>query len=111
MKKTFSLLESHKASARVLDAVKHEVRKYVKRERRKSLPVGFDEWEFACKVGAASDSAEDKALRDVGSAIDAIAATGATSVYIEVLAQPAHRVRAGSTLGDSTLAVPTPTAP
>ena len=101
MKKTFPLIASHKASARVLDAVKHEIRKYVKRERRKAVPAGFDEWEFACKIGAEAGSAEGKALRDVGSAVDAIAASGASSVYVEVIAIPAHRVRTSTPLEPS----------
>ena len=98
MKKTFPLIASHKASARVLDAVKHEIRKYVKRERRKAVPAGFDEWEFACKIGIEAGAAESKALRDVASAVDAIAASGASSVYVEVIAVPAHRVRTSATL-------------
>ena len=111
MKKTFPLIASHKASARVLDAVKHEIRKYVKRERRKAVPAGFDEWEFACKIGAEADSAENKALRDVGSAVDAIAASGSSSVYIEVIAIPAHRARTSPTSDPSVATDSTPPGP
>jgi hypothetical protein len=52
MKKTFQLKEPGKDDQRVLDAIKHEVRKYVKRERRKTLTTGVDFWDFDCKVGA-----------------------------------------------------------
>ena len=91
MRKTFSLTAVGKANARVVESVKHEVRKYVKRERAKQLPPQSDAWEFVCKVGSDSPSAERKPLRDVGAAIDAIASTGATQVYLEVLAIPARR--------------------
>jgi hypothetical protein len=63
----------------------------VKRERSKPVPADFDLWEFACKVGADAPSAETKDLREVGAAIDAIAAAGATSVYVEVQAHPGKR--------------------
>ena len=91
MKKQFPLHASNKAVERVLDSIKHDVRKYVKRERNKSLPEGFNTWEFDCRVGLDAPSAEARALPDVGSAIDAVAATGAESVYVEVVARPGHR--------------------
>ena len=97
MRKTFSLTAVGKANARVVESVKHEVRKYVKRERAKQLPPQSDAWEFVCKVGSDSQSAERKPLREVGAAIDAIASTGANQVYLEVLAIPARRSSAGVT--------------
>ena len=50
---------------RVLDAVKHDVRKYVKRERGKTLPAGFDQWDFTCRVGVSAAEAASRDLRDV----------------------------------------------
>lgn len=92
MKKVFPLTAPGKADARVLESIKHEVRKYVKRERRKPLPPDFEQWDFACKVGAAQASAESRHLRDVGTAIDAVAATGAGAVYLEITAIPGRRM-------------------
>lgn len=91
MKKTFSLHATALADARVIEAIKHEVRRYVKRERAKTLPEGFEVWEFSCKVGSDSASAEPKELREVTSAIDAVAASGAANVFIEIVARAAHR--------------------
>jgi hypothetical protein len=101
MKKSFPLQSPKKADARVRDSIKHEIRKYVQRERRKPLPVDFDEWEFRCRVGSSSDDATAKALKEISSAIDAVAETGATSVYVEIIAiatarppaPPRHRRR------------------
>ncbi|MCX6951069.1 MAG: DUF6172 family protein [Verrucomicrobia bacterium] len=91
MKKTFPLHEPGKADARVIDGIKYDVRKYVKRERRKTLPEGFSQWDFNCRVGANAATAEARTIDDVAGAIDAVAATGALAVYIEILAAAGHR--------------------
>jgi hypothetical protein len=84
MKKTFPLHAPRKADARVLDAIKHEVRKYVKRERKKPLPEIGAEWKFECRVGQDSSNAQSAALKDISAAIDDVAATGIDSIYIEI---------------------------
>jgi hypothetical protein len=91
MKKAFALHSPGKADARVLESVKNDVRKYVKRERKKPLPEGFDVWEFNCRIGADVASAEAKTLKDVSGAIDQIALTGVDAVYVEILAVPGRR--------------------
>ena len=103
MKKTFPLHLAHKADARVLDAIKYDLRKYVKRERRKPLPEGFEIWGFACKVGATAAAAERCELTKISSALDIVAAAGGAEVYVEIIAVPAMR----STLA-STSAIPPP---
>ena len=99
MKKTFPLHVTGKADARVLDAIKHDVRKYVQRERRKTLPEGFELWNFDCKVGADPAGATVCALGDISAAIDAVAQTGTAAVYVEVLASPG--LRSGPAAGSS----------
>lgn len=91
MKKTFPLHDVRKADARVRDAIRHEVRKYVKRERQKLLPEDFTVWEFDCQVGATPESAETLALAQVGAAIDRVAEAGSSSVFLEITARPARR--------------------
>lgn len=91
MKKTFPLQAPGKADARVVEAIKNDVRKYVKRERRKKLPEGFTLWDFACKVGATPDTAQPIALNDITGAIDAAATAAATHIYIEIIAAAGHR--------------------
>ena len=51
MKKTFPLTQPKLHPDRVLDAVKHEIRKYLKRERRKPLPEGVELLDFDCRFG------------------------------------------------------------
>ena len=89
MKKLFPLKKPGRADARVVDAVKHEVNKYVRRERAKALPEGFDRWDFACRVGPDRATAEPRTLKEVSRAIDAVALTDVSAVYLEILAVPA----------------------
>jgi len=100
MKKTFPLHELGNADERVVEAVKFEVRKYLKRERRKTIPEGFDQWDFACKVGPDQALAEVKPVKEIFTAIDAVAKSGSPQVYIEALAAPGKRFPAASPAPD-----------
>lgn len=93
MKKTFPLEVAGLKAPRVVAAIKHDVRKYVKRERRKTLPEGVDFWDFDCKVGQSADTAETQHVEAVVPAIDAAAAAGWSEVFIEILAKPGHRTK------------------
>lgn len=91
MKKSFPLQAAGKDDARVRDKIRHEVNKYVRRCRRKEVPEGFAQWDFACKAGPDAAGAESKPLKEIAAAIDTIAAAGAPSVYLEIEAIPAQR--------------------
>jgi hypothetical protein len=91
MKKTFPLHAPGKADARVLDAIKHEVRKYVRRELKKPLPEGAVRWSFACRVGADQTAAQSSELKNIAAAIDVVANSGGDSVYIEIVAVAEER--------------------
>ena len=91
MKKTFKLQVEGKHSDRLLEAIKHEVRKYVKRERRKTLPAGVDFWAFDCKFGVTAEQAEVVRLGEITKKMDEVASAGGDSFYVEIIA--AHGVR------------------
>ena len=91
MKKTFKLNTEGKNRDRVLDAVKHEIRKYVKRERRRELPEGVDFWDFDCRFGATEAQAVVVHFATLTSLIDAIAKEGGEQFYVEILASHGHR--------------------
>ena len=91
MKKNFPLQIEGKNPDRVLEAVKHEIRKYFKRERNRALPKEVDFWDFDCKVGLTADSAKVVKVRAVIESLDALAKEGAASVYVEILSK--HGVR------------------
>lgn len=91
MRKTYPLSVEGKHPDRVLDAVKHDIRKYLKRERRRALPEGTDFWDFDCKFGLTADSAVPAHLATVIPQLDAAAREGAAAVYVEILARAAKR--------------------
>lgn len=96
MKKIFPLQAPGKAAPRVVESVKNEIRKYVKRERGKALPESFTWWNFQCQVGADRESASPCAWADLNAAIDTVVAAGGTHVYVEVIAVPGHRPTGGA---------------
>lgn len=95
MKKTFPLNVPGHQPPRVVEAIKNDVRKYVKRERRKALPEGVDFWDFNCRVGQGESEPEPKHVEELVAAIDQAAASQCASVYIEILAAPGHRKSKG----------------
>jgi hypothetical protein len=92
MKKNFPLQIEGKNPDRVLEAVKHEIRKYFKRERNRALPKEVDFWDFDCKVGSSTDTAEVVKVSAVIEGVDALAKSGAASAYVEILSKHGVRV-------------------
>ncbi|WP_432725578.1 DUF6172 family protein [Variovorax sp. W6] len=91
MRKTFQLQVEGKHPDRLLEAIKHEIRKYIKRERRRELPEGTDYWDFDCRFGASQESAAVIHLSAITGLIDGVAKEGGKQFYIEILAKPAKR--------------------
>jgi len=91
MKKTFRITHPKIKAARVLDTVRRDIKKYIKRERQKELPEGVDFWDFDCKFGPAAEASEVVHLSEIGKCIDAAEAQELESFYVEILAKPAHR--------------------
>ena len=85
MKKTYPLHVEGRHPDRVLDAIKHDVRKYLKRERRRPLPAEVDFWDFQCQFGPSADEALPVHLSEVIASIDAAAKAQATQVYVEII--------------------------
>lgn len=99
MRKTFKLNIEGKNRDRVVEAVKHEIRKYVKRERRRDLPEGVDFWDFDCKFGSSEEAAEVVHFATLTGQIDAIVNAGGEQFYLEILAK--HGVRQARPEGSS----------
>ena len=91
MKKTFTLNHEKIKYPRMVDAAKHEVKKYLKRERNKTLPVEADYWAFDCKFGTSADDAEVVHVAEINNKISEIEKQALTSFYVEILARPAQR--------------------
>ena len=91
MKKTFSLTSSTHKPDRMVESVKHEINKYLARERRKALPEGVDYWDFDCMCGAVPESAVAVHIAEIGKQIDKVAAAKSETVYVQILAKPGVR--------------------
>lgn len=93
MKKTFSLTHPKLHVDRVSDAVKHDIKKYFKRERKKALPDDVDYWDFDCKFGNTEAEAEVVVPAQINKLIDAAVQAGLESCYVEVLVKPGYRIQ------------------
>ncbi|MBQ4833282.1 hypothetical protein J8L70_08515 [Pseudoalteromonas sp. MMG010] len=91
MKKTFTLNHEKIKYPRMVDAAKHEVKKYLKRERNKTLPVDADYWAFDCKFGNTADDAQAIHVSQINSKITEIEQQELAHFYVEILARPAQR--------------------
>jgi Family of unknown function (DUF6172) len=91
MKKTYPLQVEGRHPDRVLEAIKHDVRKYLKRERRRPLPRGVDFLDFDCRFGLTPETAQPVHLSALSGAMDSVAQGGATAFYVELLSKPGHR--------------------
>jgi hypothetical protein len=92
VKKVFQLTDPKKHPDRVLEAIKHDIRKYIKREKRKDLAdPEATYWDFDCKIGATEAEADTIAHKELLKALDAMQSTDATQVYIEIMAKAAPR--------------------
>ena len=91
MKKTFQLTHPKIKTARVADAVRRDIKRYIKREQHKELPEGIDFWDFDCKFGPTAEEATAIPLSDIGKQISEAEAKKLASCYIEILAKPGHR--------------------
>lgn len=89
MKKTFKLTNPVKKVERVADDIKCEVKRYVKRERKKALPENFDYWDFDCRIGATSNDAVKIKVNELSSMIDKVVLEGKEEFYLEILAKSA----------------------
>jgi hypothetical protein len=92
VKKTYSLNLEGKNRDRLLDAAKHDIRKYAKRERARPLPAGVDFWDFDCKLGSTDATATPVHFAALIAAVDAMAKEGAESFYVEVVTKHGQRM-------------------
>ena len=87
MKKTIALTHDKLKPARLVDSIKHDIKKYLNRERSKPLPEGMDYWTFDCRFGASVDAAEGIFTSEINKHIDAAVAKELPEFYIEILSR------------------------
>ena len=93
MKKTFKLTHPKIKRDRLVEAVRHDVKKYIKRERNKKLPEGVDFWDFDCKFGNTAEDAKTIHLTEINKFIDQADEQQLEKFYLEILAKPGHRMK------------------
>ncbi len=91
MKKTYQLKVEGKNRDRLLDAARHDIRKYQQRELRRTPPEGYDMWAFECRFGADEALAEKAEVGELSALITALTDGGADSFYVELRSKPAKR--------------------
>jgi len=91
MKKTFQLTHPKLPLPRLVEAIKYEVKKYLRRERNKKLPEGVDYWDFDCRFGADEASCEVIHVATINQHISQAEAEQRASFYLEILAKPGIR--------------------
>lgn len=91
MRKTFQLTHPKIKVPRLVEAIKFEVKKYLKRERRKTLPDGVDFWDFDCRYGVDEASSKLIHVSAINASISQAEAEQLGSFYLEILAKPGHR--------------------
>jgi len=93
MKKTFSLTHEKIKTARLVEAAKYEVRKYLKRERNKPLKDGAKFWDFDCRYGVTEAAALSIHKSEISKHIDGAEEQKLKSFYLEILAKPGIRLK------------------
>lgn len=91
MKKTFKLTHEKIKTPRLVDSIKSEVKKYIKRERRRALPSGSDFWAFDCRYGVDANSTTEIHEAEINKYISQAEIQELESFYLEVVAKPANR--------------------
>jgi len=91
MKKTFTLIHPRKKPARAADEIRSEIKKYLKRERNKTLPEKYDCWCFTCRYGTTPEEVIDIEVNDIGKYITSAEEQSLESFYLEILAKPGYK--------------------
>jgi len=92
MKKTFKLDHPKIKVPRVVDSVKHDIRKFLKKERKKPLPSGTVYWGFDCMFGQSEETAVEVHLSSITKKIDELVENNIMTIYVEIKAKAIEAV-------------------
>jgi hypothetical protein len=84
MKKTYKLEHPKIKVPRVVDSIKHDIKKFLKKERKKQLPSGTVYWGFDCKFGQSEETAVEVHLSSLMKNIDELVAQDIMIIYVEI---------------------------
>ncbi len=87
MKKTFKLEHPKIKVPRIVDSIKHDIKKTLKKERSNKLPAGTKFWSFDCKLGQSEETAKVVPQLELMSSIDDLVLNKAKTIYVEITAK------------------------
>ena len=94
MKKIFHLQKENKNTDRLIESIKHETRKYLKRERKKTLPDKAIFWDFDCRFGQNSDEAQSLSASEIIALLGKAKDDKWDQCYVEIIARASFKARA-----------------
>lgn len=84
MKKTYQLVHPKIKAPRIVDSIKHDIKKFLKKERSNQLPSGTKYWSFDCKLGQSEEMATVVSQLELMSSLDEMVEAKAKSIYVEM---------------------------
>ena len=96
MKKIFYFNQENKHRDRALESIKYDVRRYIKRERKKKLPDEESYWDFDCRFGQNSDAAETLKSSEVIAALESAHNAGWDHCYVEIIVKQVMKTKIAS---------------
>lgn len=102
MKKIFPLQLKNKQPERVLDSIKYDIRRYLKRERKKKLPEDATFWDFECRFGQDSESAEPMQSSQIITELDKAKEAEWSQCYVEIVAKASFKKKAEKVVEETT---------
>jgi acetoin utilization deacetylase AcuC-like enzyme len=91
LKKIFPLQQANKHTDRVVESIKNEIRKYMKRERNKKLPEDALYWDFDCRFGHNDSDASSVSASAIITGIDKAKDDNWKECYIEIIAKASFK--------------------
>jgi len=92
LKKSFKLQAENKNQDRVVESIKNEIRKYIKREQRKALPEDKDFWFFDCKFAKNDETPEEIPFSDIIKFVNEADKEKCETFYLEIISKAEKRV-------------------
>ncbi|XPV67439.1 MAG: DUF6172 family protein [Halarcobacter sp.] len=92
MKKTFKLQVENKNQDRIVESIKNEIRKYIKREQRKPLPADKNYWFFDCKFAKNEQTPREIPFADIIRYVNEAVDEKCETFYLEIISKAEKRV-------------------
>ncbi|WP_198306156.1 DUF6172 family protein [Arcobacter vandammei] len=96
MKKQFLINIGNKTRDRQVDSIKNEIRKYIKREKSKKLPEGFNTWFFNCRFGKTQEESKEINFAEIIKSVDFAQNENYESFYLEIISKAIYKEKKAS---------------